>query len=59
MVWLNSGADDVDVTIPENEWVQAGEVVLSTDPTHPQGTPVRAGEVLRVGARSVVVLRQT
>jgi glycogen operon protein len=39
--------------------VQAGEVVLSTDPDLPVGTPVSAGETLTIGARSVVVLRQS
>ncbi len=59
MIWLNSSADGVDVSIPENEWVQAGEVVLSTDPAHAHGAPVKAGDVLHLDARSVVVLRQT
>ena len=59
MIWLNSSADAIDVSMPENQWVQAGEVVLSTDPAHPQGTPVTAGDVLHLDARSVVVLRQT
>jgi len=59
LIWLNSSADGVDVTMPENAWVQAGEVVLSTDPAHPHGSPVKAGDVLRLDARSVVVLRAT
>ena len=60
MIWLNSGADGVDVAIPENEWVQAGEVVLSTDPAHHARAP-RSGPAtsLRLDARSVLVLRQT
>ena len=43
--------------LPENDWVAGGEVVLSTDPDLPVGTPVKAGETLTLGARSVVVLR--
>jgi acyl-CoA hydrolase len=37
--------------------VQEGEVVLSTDEDHPIGTPVHSGDVLKFGARTVVVLR--
>jgi glycogen operon protein len=59
MIWLNAEAASVDVDLLENEWVQAGEVVLSTDPDLPVGTPVSAGETLTIGARSVVVLRQS
>jgi glycogen operon protein len=59
MIWLNSEAAAVDVDLPENAWVQAGEVALSTDPELPIGTPVNAGATLTIGARSVVVLRQS
>ena len=59
MIWLNAGDTPVEVTLPENDWVQAGEVVLSTCADHPIGTPVEAGDVLTFGARTVVVLRQT
>jgi glycogen debranching enzyme GlgX len=59
MIWLNSEAAAVDVDLPANAWVQAGEVVLSTDPDLPVGTPVKAGATLAIGARSVVVLRQS
>ncbi len=59
MIWLNGGSEPFEVTLPENDWVQSGEVVLSTDPDLPVGTPVKAGDVLECGARTVVVLRQT
>ena len=55
LIWLNSSADPVEVTLPENEWVKSGEVVLSTDPGLDRGTPVAAGDVLTLGARTVVV----
>ncbi len=45
--------------LPDNEWVRAGEVALSTDPGLAHGTPVAAGDVLPLAARSLVVLRQT
>jgi len=59
MIWLNPGDTAVEVTLPKNDWVQAGEVVLSTCADHPTGPPVEAGDVLTFGARTVVVLRQT
>ncbi len=41
LIWLNSSADPVDVTLPENEWVKSGEVVLSTDPALDSRRPHR------------------
>jgi glycogen operon protein len=59
MLWLNSGDRPLRVRLPENDWVQQGEVVLSTDAKLPVGTPVKAGDSLAVGARTVVVFRQS
>jgi glycogen debranching enzyme GlgX len=59
VLWLVSGGDSVTVRLPENDWVHSGEVVLSTDPEHPIGTPVKAGEELVLGGWTVVVLRET
>ena len=36
-----------------------GEVALSTDPKLPVGTPVKTGDRMRLGGRSVVVMRET
>jgi glycogen debranching enzyme GlgX len=58
MLWLVSGDDPVTVRLPDNDWVQQGEVVLSTDPEQPVGTPVEAGAELELGGWSVVVLRE-
>ena len=58
LIWLNHGADDVVITLPENQWVNHGEVVLSTDTGNPKGTPVAAGDELTLQGRSVLVLRQ-
>jgi glycogen operon protein len=59
MIWLNARHDAVEVELPANEWVHSGEVALSTDPELPTGHPVEAGKSLRLGGRTVVVLRQT
>ena len=49
---------DCEVTFPSNEWVQRGEVVLSTDPGNPVGLKVEAGETVTLAARSLVLLEQ-
>ncbi|HEY1116183.1 MAG TPA: alpha-amylase family glycosyl hydrolase, partial [Acidimicrobiales bacterium] len=58
MLWFNAGWLPQAVHLPENDWVQEGEVVLSTDFKLPQGTRVGAGDRLAIGRRSVVVLRE-
>ena len=58
MLWFNAGWLPQAVNLPENDWVQVGEVVLSTDVKLPQGTRVGAGDRLAIGRRSVVVLRE-
>ena len=50
MIYLNSGPRPVAVEVPLNDWVQAGEVVLSTDVRLPTGTPVKAGDRLSPAA---------
>ncbi len=59
VLWFHSGTAPVTVDLPENDWVHAGEVVLSTDPTLAVGTPVSMGERLTLGPRTVAVLRET
>jgi hypothetical protein len=59
MIWLNAAADPVEVKLPVNDWVHAGEVVLSTDTGTVVGTPVEAGGVVTLQGRSVLVLRDT
>jgi len=58
LIWLNHGTDDVVITLPENQWVNHGEVVLSTDTGNAKGAPVAAGDDLTLQGRSVLVLRQ-
>ena len=59
IIWLNAGADDVKLTLPDNKWVHHGEVVLSTNAGIDVGDPVLAGSELLLQGRSVLVLRQS
>ncbi|MDQ6522479.1 glycogen debranching protein GlgX [Nocardioides sp. LHD-245] len=59
LIWFHAGAEDVEVHLPENDWVRAGSVVLSTDPGLPAGTEVAVGATVRIGARSVVVMQES
>jgi glycogen operon protein len=57
-LWLNGSPHDCEVTLPMNEWVQQGVVVLSTDPAIPLETKVVAGETITLSARALVLLQQ-
>ena len=46
LLWLNAQGQPCDITLPENAWVDAGEVVLSTDEAHQVGSHVKAGSVI-------------
>ncbi len=59
VIWFNAGRSNVPITLPENDWVEAGEVVLSTDPTLTIGTPVKAGDRIQLRRQSIVVLRES
>jgi glycogen operon protein len=59
LFWLNSADEPLEMTLPANEWVQTGEVVLSTDDANPVGTPVKAGQDFTLGGRAVLVVRST
>ncbi|WP_337191776.1 glycogen debranching protein GlgX [Nocardioides flavescens] len=59
VMWFNASHHHVPVDLPENDWVSHGEVVLSTDPGHAVGSPVRSGTRLLLRRRSVVVLRES
>ncbi len=57
-LWINASAQDCKATLPPNQWVQTGVVVLSTDPDNPVGQPVRAGQTITLSARSLVLLQE-
>ncbi|MCY7397146.1 MAG: glycogen debranching protein GlgX, partial [Nocardioides sp.] len=58
MIWFNATDERVPVDLPDNNWVQRGEVVLSTDPELALGTPVKPGLRMMIRPRTVVVLRE-
>jgi glycogen operon protein len=57
LIWLNAEADPVKVTMPTDDSVRDGEVVISTCPEHPPGTGVSPGESMTLDGRTVVVVR--
>ncbi|MDF9715561.1 glycogen debranching protein GlgX [Nocardioides sp. ChNu-153] len=59
VLWFNAAHESVKVLLPENDWVQSGEVVLSTSDEIGVGTPLKAGDGIDVRSRSVVVIRAT
>ncbi|GAC1379529.1 MAG: glycogen debranching protein GlgX [Marmoricola sp.] len=58
LLWLNGSADPCECTLPVNEWVQAGSIVLSSDAALTEGTPVRAGTTITLAPRTLVLLRE-
>jgi glycogen debranching enzyme GlgX len=58
LFWLNGSAEDCEVRLFENAWVQSGTIVLSTDDKLSVGTSVRAGEAFVLRAESLVVLQE-
>ena len=58
LLWFNAHPEPGKATLPVNEWVHRGEVVLSTDTSHPAGEQLEAGQVIDIQPRSVIVLRQ-
>ena len=58
LLWFNAGWLPATITLPENDWVQTGEVVLSTDVRLPVGTQSRPATGSPSAAVRVVVLRE-
>jgi glycogen debranching enzyme GlgX len=59
LFWFNGSDSPCEVCLPENQWVQRGSVVLSTDPDVQVGTELRAGARWNLGGESVVLLQGT
>jgi glycogen operon protein len=59
VLWFNAAEAPLEIALPVNDWVQVGEVVLSTDSAHPAGTTVRAGAKLTLGPKTVLVVRSS
>ena len=57
VLWTNAADHPLDIDLPVNEWVETGEVVLSTEAELPEGTPVTSGQPLRLGPKTIVVVR--
>ncbi len=57
VLWFNASDKPLDVVLPENDWVQTGEVVLCTDAKLPVGTEVKVGDRIVLGRHTVVVFR--
>jgi glycogen operon protein len=56
LLWLHAGAKPIDVVLPHRPWAGTYELVLDTS-EEMTTTAARAGEQLRLPARSVVLLR--
>jgi glycogen debranching enzyme GlgX len=58
LLWFNAHSEPGKAKAPTNQWVSTGEVVLSTDPSHPVGERLSAGEVIDIEPRSLIVVRE-
>jgi glycogen operon protein len=58
LLWFHAHPEPGKAKLPANEWVRTGEVVISTDPGHPHGEMVAAGEVIDIAPRSIIVMRE-
>ncbi|WP_246171760.1 glycogen debranching protein GlgX [Microbacterium oryzae] len=57
LLWFNAGTGETTIRHPENDWIRAGRVVLSTDEAVPVGTGVSIEEPLVLGPQSMVVVQ--
>jgi glycogen operon protein len=58
LIWFNAHPEPGTVSLPDQDWVKSGEVVLSTDEGYTAGQRVEAGDELEIAPRSMLVLRQ-
>jgi isoamylase len=58
LIYFNAGHEDVDVTLPPEEYAEAWDVVIDTAAAEIDGEPRRAGTTIPLDARSVLVLSE-
>jgi glycogen operon protein len=58
LLYFNASGDDVPLTLPPEEYATAWDVVIDTGEVRRRKGPMKAGVRSKVGARSVVVLRE-
>ncbi|WP_221584897.1 glycogen debranching protein GlgX [Microbacterium sp. G2-8] len=59
LMWFTASEEEVAVASVDPEFMEHGEVVLSTDPRIPLGATLPAAEAQTLSPRSVVVMRST
>jgi isoamylase len=58
LLYFNAAGDDVPLVLPPEEYAAAWDVVIDTGEVERRPGPMRAGVRSKVGARSVLVLRE-
>jgi isoamylase len=58
LLYFNASGDDVPLTLPPEEYAAAWDVVIDTGEVKRRKGPLKAGVRSKVGARTVVVLRE-
>jgi isoamylase len=58
LLYFNAAGDDVQMTLPPEEYAAAWDVVIDTGDVRRRKGPVKAGVTSKVAARSVLVLRE-
>ncbi len=59
LLWLHSGADSIDVTLPDDGWAQTYDVALDTAGVLTPQARLKAGDAVTIPARSCLLLRAT
>jgi glycogen operon protein len=58
LLYFNAGADDVEVTLPPDEYCQSWDVVIDTAAAVVEEKPRDAGTTLMLDGRSLLILRE-
>jgi isoamylase len=57
LLWLHSGADPINVTLPDDKWAQTYEIALDTAGVQTPQARHKAGQTITIPARSCLLLR--